>query len=92
MASSHFSTFDSSLVPMMIVQVTGTCASRAWYRPRIDIVEAPVKFFTMASSRSIPASVSEIATSRLPPMLQVSLSWCVPDFDLVISFGCEMIA
>jgi hypothetical protein len=56
------------------------------------MVDAPVRFLTMASSRSIRASVSEIATNRLPRMLQVSLSWWVLHRDLVTSFDWEITA
>jgi hypothetical protein len=37
-------------------------------------------------------SVSEIATYRLPRMLQVSLSWWVLDCDLVTSLDWEITA
>jgi hypothetical protein len=56
------------------------------------MVDAPVRFLTIASSRSTPASVSEIATTRLPRMLQVSLSWWLLHCDLVTSFDCEITA
>ena len=56
------------------------------------MVDASVKFLTMASSKCIPASVSEIATYRLPRMLQLSPSWWALHCDLVTSFDWETTA
>jgi len=51
-----------------------------------------VRFLTMASSRSIRCRSQRSRHTRLPRMLQVSLSWWVLDCDLVTSLDWEITA